>query len=135
MSNGQETTLTRKIQLALGKRQNFRIFRNNSGKCWIGASKKFTQPQTVNVKAGDVLVQQARYFDAGLCVGSSDLIGMKSVIITPDMVGKTMAVFTAIEVKTPTGKISPEQVNFLNMVKKMGGLGIICRDENNIPIL
>jgi len=135
MSNGQETNLTRKIQLALGKNPKIRIFRNNSGKCWIGASRKFTQAQTVNVKSGDVLVQQARYFDAGLCVGSSDLIGMKSVTITPDMVGKTMAVFTAIEVKTPTGKISPEQVNFLNMVQKMGGLGIICRDENNIPIL
>jgi len=134
MSNGKGVTLTKKIQLALGKNPNFRIFRNNVGKCWIGASKKFTQPQTVNVKAGDVLVRQARYFDAGLCVGSSDLIGMKSVTITPDMVGKTMAIFTAIEVKTPTDKTSPEQVNFLNMVQKMGGLGIICRDENNINI-
>jgi len=132
--NGQETNLTRKIMIELGKNKNIRIFRNNIGKCWIGASKKFTQPTTVNVKSGDVLIQSARYFDAGLCVGSSDLIGLKSVKITPEMVGSTLAVFTAVEVKTPTGKISTEQISFINMVQKMGGIGIICRDENDIFI-
>ena len=32
-------------------------------------------------------------------IKSSDLIGFTKVVITPDMVGKTIAVFTAIEVK------------------------------------
>ena len=121
--------------LALGKKTNVRIFRNNIGKCWIGKSKMFSQPTMVNVKAGDVLIQSARYFDAGLCVGSSDLIGLKSIEITPVMVGTKVAVFTAVEVKTPTGKVSDDQINFINMVNKMGGYGIICRDENNIPLL
>jgi hypothetical protein len=134
MSNSQETNLVRKIMLKLGTDPKIRIFRNNSGKCWIGASKKFSHPQTVNVKAGDVLVQQARYFDAGLCPGSSDLIGLQSVKITPEMVGTEIACFVAIEVKLPSGRVQENQINFLQMVKKLGGKGVICRDENNIPL-
>lgn len=132
--NGKETNLVRKIMLSLGKDPNIRIFRNNVGCGYIGASKKFTQTQTVNVKAGDVLIQNARYFDAGLCVGSSDLIGLKSVKITPEMVGTEIACFVAIEVKLPSGRVQQNQINFLEMVKKLGGKGIICRDENNINI-
>lgn len=134
MSNSQETNLVRRVMLKLGADPKIRIFRNNSGKCWIGKSKMFNSPQTVNVKAGDVLVQQARYFDAGLCPGSSDLIGLQAVTITPEMVGKTVACFVAIEVKLPSGRVQENQINFLDMVKKLGGKGIICRDENNIPI-
>lgn len=134
MSNSAETNLVRKIMLALGKDPRIRIFRNNVGKCWIGASKSFTKPQTVNVKAGDVLIQNARYFDAGLCVGSSDLIGLESVKITPEMVGTEIAMFVAIEVKLPSGRVQQNQINFLEMVKKLGGKGLIVRDENNINI-
>ena len=130
--NSQETNLVRKIMLELGKNPKIRIFRNNVGKCWIGASKQFTHSQTVNVKSGDVLIQNARFFDAGLCVGSSDLIGLKAVKITPEMVGTELAVFVAIEVKLPNGKVLDNQINFLEMVKKLGGKGIICRDEKNI---
>jgi len=134
MSNSQETNLVRRIMLKLGADPKIRIFRNNSGKCWIGASKKFSSPQTVNVKAGDVLVQQARYFDAGLCPGSSDLIGLKSVKITPEMVGTEIAVFVAIEAKLINGRVQENQIKFIEMVNNLGGKGIICRDENNIPI-
>lgn len=132
--NSQETNLVRKIMLKLGSNPNIRIFRNNSGSAWIGKSKMFNQPTTVNVKAGDVLVQQARFFEAGLCPGSSDLIGLKAVKITPEMIGTELAVFVAIEVKLPNGKVQDNQINFLEMVKKLGGKGIICRDENNINI-
>lgn len=132
--NSQETNLVRKIMLKLGSNPNIRIFRNNSGSAWIGKSKMFNQPTTVNVKAGDVLVQQARFFEAGLCPGSSDLIGLKAVKITPEMIGTELAVFVAIEVKLPNGKVQDNQINFLEMVKKLGGKGIICRDEKNINI-
>ena len=132
--NGKETNLVRKIMLALGKDPKVRIFRNNVGSGYIGASKSFTHPQTVNVKSGDVLIQNARFFEAGLCPGSSDLIGLKAVKITPEMVGTELAVFVAIEVKLPNGKVQGNQINFLEMVKKLGGKGIICRDEKNINI-
>jgi hypothetical protein len=65
----------------------------------------------------------------GLCTGSSDLVGWKTVIITPDMVGKKLAQFVAIEVKTTT-KLSPEQAKFLEQVNKMGGIGKVLYSED-----
>lgn len=63
----------------------------------------------------------------GLCVGSSDLIGITPVIITPDMVGQAVGVFTAVEVKTETGRPTKEQLNFINAVKAAGGIAGIAR--------
>ena len=126
----QETNIVRKIMLAIGINPNIRIFRNNTGSAWIGASIKFTKHQSVNVEAGDVLVKQGRFFTAGLCVGSSDLIGIKSVEITPDMIGQKIAIFTAIEVKQPNGRVSKEQTNFINMVNSLGGIAFIARSDD-----
>jgi hypothetical protein len=61
----------------------------------------------------------------GLCKGSSDLIGWTPVTITEDMVGKTIAVFTAVEVKRdkfgPYGA-TDDQIHFINNVKRHGGM-------------
>ena len=38
--------------------------------------------------------------------GASDLIGFTTVEITPEMVGQKAAIFTAIEVKRETGRVS-----------------------------
>jgi hypothetical protein len=43
------------------------------------------------------------------------------------MVGQKIAVFTAIEVKTPTGKVSEVQENFISLVKKHGGIAAVVR--------
>jgi len=126
----QETNIVRKIMLAIGINTNIRIFRNNTGSAWIGASVKFTKRQSVNVEAGDVLIKNARFFNAGLCVGSSDLIGMKSTEITSDMVGQKIAIFTAIEVKQPNGRTSKEQINFINMVNSLGGIAFIAHSDD-----
>lgn len=126
----QETNIVRKIMLAIGINPNIRIFRNNTGSAWIGASVKFTKRQSVNVEAGDVLIKNARFFNAGLCVGSSDLIGIKSTEITPDMVGQKIAIFTAIEVKQPNGRTSKEQINFINMVNSLGGIAFIAHSDD-----
>jgi hypothetical protein len=66
----------------------------------------------------------------GLCVGSSDLIGWTPVKITPAHVGKTLAVFTAVEVKDGRGKPTREQVNFLDAVAVAGGIAVLAKDDH-----
>lgn len=62
-------------------------------------------------------------------IKSSDLIGITEVVITPDMVGKTVGVFTAVEVKDEKWKHTKKldareekQNNFLQFVKSKGGI-------------
>ena len=62
----------------------------------------------------------------GLCPGSSDLIGLRQVTITPDMVGQTIAQFVAIEVKD-RGRLTEQQQAFITMVQQAGGLAGVAR--------
>lgn len=73
-----------------------------------------------------------RVIKYGLCKGSSDLIGWTPVKITPDMVGSSLAVFTAIEVKAPGEKLRPEQKNFINAVIHSGGIAACVFDESEL---
>lgn len=63
-----------------------------------------------------------RYVTYGLSVGSSDLIGGARITITPEMVGKTVFVFLADEIKTPKGRLTDEQIAFLRTVRALGGI-------------
>ena len=60
----------------------------------------------------------------GLCKGSSDLIGWTPITVTTDMVGKKIAVFTAIEVKLNKNgkyKATNDQKRFISAVLNNGG--------------
>ena len=63
----------------------------------------------------------------GLCKGSADLIGWTVRTITPEMVGQQIAVFTSIEVKSTSGRVKPEQQQWLNAVAAAGGIAGIAR--------
>ncbi len=63
----------------------------------------------------------------GLCPGSSDRIGIRSVKITPDMVGQTIGQFVACEIKSETGKPSLLQRQFLKTVADAGGCAFVAR--------
>lgn len=76
--------------------------------------------------------QHVRY---GLCTGSSDLIGWKEVTVTPEMVGKKVAVFLAVEVKTGNLKPTKEQTNFIEAVTKAGGIAFVARDSETVTKL
>lgn len=68
--------------------------------------------------------QRGNVIRYGLCNGSSDLIGWTPVTVTPDMVGKKIAVFTAIEVKLNKNgkyKATDLQKAFISAVKSAGG--------------
>jgi hypothetical protein len=110
-----ETDLQQRIRLALGSRSDLRLFRNNTG--------TLPDPRT------------GRPVQFGLARGSADLIGWRTITITPEMVGTQIAVFTSIEVKTPTGHLTPEQRNWLGAVRKAGGIAGVARsicDANEI---
>jgi len=76
---------------------------------------------------GTLRDQNGRPVSFGLCRGSADLIGWKRVTVTPEMVGSTIAVFTSIEVKTPTGRVKPEQQQWLDAVQAAGGIAGVAR--------
>lgn len=60
----------------------------------------------------------------GLCKGSSDLIGWTPVTVTTDMIGKRVAIFTAVEVKKNkhgSYGATKEQLAFIKAVKLAGG--------------
>lgn len=63
----------------------------------------------------------------GLTPGSSDLIGWKSITVTPEMVGKRLAVFVAVEVKTAKGRLTKEQRNFIDRLRMCGGIAGVAK--------
>lgn len=127
----KEKDLMQDIMLS-GSASGYRLFRNNVAKTWIGKSRRIATRQTVTLEPGDVVISQARRLHAGLCEGSSDVIGWKPTIITPEMVGGSVAVFTAAEVKLK-GRATDKQLKFVNAVKKDGGIGVIARSPEDLP--
>lgn len=101
----KETDVQNTIRLRLSK-GNTRLFRNNVG--------------MLEDRKGNFV----RY---GLCPGSSDLIGWTTVTVTPDMVGKQVAVFTAVEVKASRTRATEQQYAFICAVKKAGGRAGVAR--------
>lgn len=121
----KETALRNAVLMAVSK-IGTRLFRNNTGTGWVGKVQKFAANTQTIVGPGDVVIRDARPFHAGLCVGSSDLIGWHPVVVTQEMVGETIAVFTAVELKTGRLKATPEQTNFLAQVTANGGVGVVA---------
>jgi hypothetical protein len=76
---------------------------------------------------GTLRDQHGRPVQFGLCKGSADLIGWRTVTVTPEMVGTQVAVFLSIEVKTPTGRLRPEQQQWLDVVQAAGGIAGVAR--------
>ncbi len=102
-----ENRITNEIRLALANAS--RLFRNH---------------------VGTIRDENGRVHTFGLIKGSSDLIGWTEMEVTPDMVGQTVSVFTAIEVKSPKGRVSPHQQNFIDRVNASGGIAFVARSAD-----
>tara|TARA_A100001037_G_scaffold271616_1_gene267245 strand:- start:88 stop:486 length:399 start_codon:yes stop_codon:yes gene_type:complete len=102
-----ETKLQQEIRLALGTIPSLRLFRNQVG--------QLPDPRT------------GRYVQFGLAKGSSDLVGFKTVKITPEMIGQEVAQFVSIEIKTERGKLTEVQQNWLQKVHDSGGIVGVAR--------
>jgi len=115
-----EKNLQNQVFVRLNSRRDVRVFRNNVGVGFMG---------TVIVEDGSkIILGNARRIRFVLHEGSADLIGWKSVKITPDMVGKTAAVFISVEIKTAKGVMSKAQKNWLEQVRAAGGIAIEARE-------
>jgi len=107
----KETNVWRQIQLDLSP-LGFRLFRNQRYK---GKSDK------------------GAWLDCGVGGdGGSDLIGFRVITITPDMVGKQLAQFAAIEAKFGKNKATKTQIDFLNAVRGYGGIGILAYSVDDV---
>jgi|TARA_R100000406_G_scaffold51221_1_gene34789 hypothetical protein len=106
-----ETNIQQRIRLALGTRQDVRLFRNQVG--------QLPDPRT------------GRPVQFGLAKGSADIVGWTTKTITEDDVGKSYAIFTSIEVKTPTGRLTGLQQNWLHTVQTAGGIAGVARSPED----
>lgn len=116
--------LTNQVRDAVS-RTGARLFNVHVGKFWAGNPTRYSRTQTVEVHDGDVLIRRARLINSGI-EGMADLIGCVPVVVTPEMVGQTLAVYTSVEIKT-TDRPSPAQIRWMEAVKKMGGRAGIAR--------
>lgn len=96
-------------------RAGFRLFRNNVG---VLRNPDTGQPVRYGL-ANDSPAINKKW-------KSGDLIGWRSVVITPDMVGQTLAVFTSRECKHEGWQYSGDpheaaQLNWANLVNQAGG--------------
>jgi len=82
-------------------------------------------------QVGTYTLADGRVISSGLCKGSSDVIGWQSVEITPDMVGRRVAVFVALEAKSDTGRPTREQLAFIAAVRAAGGIAGIVRSSED----
>lgn len=102
-----ETDLLRRVMIA-ASRSGARLFRNS-----VGYDRE----------------RRIRY---GLYPGSSDLIGWTPVVVPPHWAGRSVAVFTAIEVKAGRGVPSEAQANFLSEALRAGGVAFVATDPAGI---
>ncbi|MFP4561588.1 MAG: VRR-NUC domain-containing protein [Thiohalorhabdus sp.] len=115
----RETPLMRNVQLELGGREGIKLFRNDIGTGYQG--------KAYNYAGGGVVIPNPRRVSYGLHPGSPDLVGWRSIEITPDMVGATVAVFVGVETKAKGGRVQPNQRNFLETLQQGGGLAGVAR--------
>jgi ribosomal protein L27 len=113
-----EHTTQQRILLACGSGP-VRLWRNNVGTGWAGQATKIQRRGMVAVEPGDIIVRQGRPLHAGLCVGSSDLIGYRQV--------DGVAQFVALEVKSATGRPTAQQTQFIDHINAVGGCAGIVR--------
>jgi hypothetical protein len=98
-----------------------RMFRFHAAKGWMGPWER--------LKDGRILVGPGAQLVQGAPTGFPDTAGWKTITVTPDMIGKKLAVFVGEELKA-TGDLSPEQRAFGKILKAMGGIFRVKRADD-----
>lgn len=119
-----ERQLLKEVHLALGSLPDVRLFRNQVGVGFCGRV-------AATPEHGTFVLKNAQRVTMGLANGSGDLIGYHSLVITPSMVGMRVARFLSVEVKSHTGRPSPDQLNWLQRVRDAGGCAMVARSAED----
>lgn len=80
-------------------------------------------------QTGSYELKDGRWITSGLAPGSADLIGWRTITVTPDMVGKKLAVFASVELKAPSApkRLPEHQENWRRVVEACGGFAGFAR--------
>ncbi len=102
-----------------------RLWRANSGKGWAG--------KVVSISGGILKLANFGRLDL-FPKGTPDNIGFDSIIITPEMVGKRVAVFVGTEIKaTPGDKLSKKQREWRDkIIVPLGGIHREVRETGEV---
>ena len=106
-----------------------RLFRINAGAGWVGKIRRLKRFSMYQVQPGDIVLKNARPLQAAP-EGWPDLAGWETVTVTPDMVGKKIAVWYGEELKA-TGAQSKGQKRFQEQVERMGGIYRLIRTHSS----
>jgi len=131
-SKKSESSVAQRVRLYCSEQFRTVLFRNN-----VGAYQD-RNGQWVRYGLANESKQMNKY------TKSSDLIGLTPVVITQEMVGRTVAVFTAIETKRegyePVGNEQVDhytaQQRFCDLVLRNGGIaGIVDSSEKAVGVI
>ena len=108
--------------------RGFTMFRNNVG---LFAPAHTIDSIRAAILRGDIpaalnLCKTARKIRCGLTPGSGDLIGWR--------IENGVARFASIEVKTDSGRLSPDQSHWQDVVTKAGGIAIVARSTGDLVV-
>lgn len=124
MNGASEAAVSNAVRLE-ASRKGVRSWRNNVGAC--------------EDKRGRLIRYGLANDSAAMnkALKSSDLIGIRPLLITPDMVGCTIGQFVAREVKRADWKFTGTerenaQLRFLELVVSLGGDACFCNDVGSI---
>ena len=115
--------MTEKQIIDLVLAQHPMMFRNAVG--WGIATSPKAMRRT---RDGKILLDHGSPIRYGLFPGSGDMIGYKTVTITPDMVGQKIAVFQSIEIKTKGDRLRGDQRNWNRALLRDGAIAEVWRD-------
>lgn len=101
----KEPDLINAILIEYGSGPETRLWRNETAQAWVGP-------------AGN-----ARPILAGLCRGSSDIIGIHR------------GAFVSIEVKTGKTRLTQQQKRFLEVIQELGGIAGVARSVGDVGVI
>lgn len=108
------------------------VFRNDNGCGYVGGRVlRIRESGMMPIEKGQLVVVNPSKITYGLYPGSGDYVGWTPIEITPDMVGKRIAVFTSVEIKTKNDNMSNRQINWFKRVKEAGGIAEIWKEQHD----